>query len=254
MKVLKYKKTNSNKYILNLDNGESIKLYDDTIIHFDLLRTKSINDLEEIIKYDRDVEAYYKSIKYLERKMRTTKEIKKYLIDYPSKTIDKVIERLSKEGYLNDNHYLKVFISNQVAITNNGPYKIMKKLEMLGFSKDEVYEEISKYEKEIFLDKLEKLIDKKIKSNTKYSSNRLKEKIIIDMSNNGYDKKDIINILSTKTIKTANGVLDKEYDKAYKKLSKKYEKYDLENKIITKLLSKGFNYDDIREILNKKVL
>ena len=251
MKILKYKKIAGNKYSIDLDNGESIKLYDDTIIHFDLLRCKEITDLEDINKYDRDMEAYYKSVRYLNRKMRTSKEIRKYLEDYPSKTIDKTIERLIKEGYLNDSYYLKTYISNQISITNNGPYKIVKKLRDLGFSKDEVEEELDKYDRDIFISKLEKIVDKKIKSNNKYSSNNLKEKIIIDLVNNGYNKGDIINILANKDIKINNGILEKEYNKVFRRLSKKYEGYELENKILATLLKKGFFYEEIKKIINK---
>ena len=253
MKILKYKKVNGNKYSLELDNKESIKLYDDTIIHFDLLRIKNIEDLEEIYIYDKDMEAYYKSVNYLNRKMRTSKEIRKYLEDYPSKTIEKTVERLNKEGYLNDSRYLKVYIANQISISSYGPYKITKKSMDLGFNKDEIKIELDQYDNKIFLDKIEKLIDKKIKSNNKYSSNRLKEKIIIDLVNNGYDKTDIINILNTKTIKSEKSILEKEYNKAFKILSKKYEKYELETKLLTKLLAKGFYYDDIKEIISKNV-
>ena len=247
MKIIKYKKVNNNKYNIELDNKETIKLDDDTIIFYDLLRKKEIDDLEEINKYDKYMEAYYKSVNYLNRKMRTTKEIRKYLEDYPSKTIEMVIERLNKEGYLNDKYYLKVYISNQISITNYGPNKIMRKLLELGYNKEEIIEELYKYDKEIFLEKLDKLVDKKIKSNTKYSSNKLKEKIVIDLFNNGYDKKDVFNILDNKSITTPLNILDKEFNKAYKSLSKKYDGYDLENKLLAKLMSKGFNYDDIKK-------
>ena len=253
MKILKYKKLNSNKYSLSLDNGDNIKLYDDTIIHFDLLRVKNIDDLEEINKYDRDMEAYYKSVKYLERKMRTSKEIRKHLEEYPIKTIDKTVERLNKEGYLNDKHYLKIYISNQINISSYGPYKITRKLRDLGFNKEEIEEELSQYDKTIFKNKLEKLMDKRINTNKKYSSNKLKEKIIVDLTNNGYDKTDIIDMLNNKTIRTEKSILEKEYNKALRSLSKKYEKHELENKLLAKLLSKGFYYEEIKEIIAKNI-
>ena len=253
VKVLKYKKINNNRYSIELDNGDNLKLYDDTIIHYDLLRVKSIEDLEEIEKYDKDMEAYYKSLKYLNKKMRTSLEIRKYLKDYPSKTIDKTIERLTKEGYLNDFHYLRIFISNLISISMYGPYKIRNKLLELGFNKEEINEELDKYDKMVFLDKLDRLIDKRIKGNNRYSSNRLKEKIIIDLTNNGYDKGDILELLNNKRIEASGDILEKEYEKVYRSLSRKYNGYELENMILKKLLGKGFNYDDIKEIIAKNI-
>ena len=50
MKIIKYKKNKSNKYDLYLDNGDVLKLYDDTIIYFNLLIRKEIEEVEEIVE------------------------------------------------------------------------------------------------------------------------------------------------------------------------------------------------------------
>ncbi len=249
MKIIKYKKNKSNKYDLYLDNGDVLKLYDDTIIHFNLLIKKEIEDVEEIDKYNKYMEAYYKSIKYLNKKMRTTLEIKEYLDDYPHLVIDMVIERLLKEGYLNDNYYLKMFISNQIAINNYGPNKIVRKLMELGFDKESILNGLNEYNKDVFLEKLDKIIEKKIRTNYKYSSNKLREKLIVDMYNYGYDKKDIIDCLNNKEIKVSSNIIEKEYKKVYKVLVKKYEGYELERRIMAKLLAKGFSYEEIKNAI-----
>ena len=160
MKINKYKKLKTNTYKLVLDNKEEIVLYDDTIIKYDLLRTKEINDLDSIIKYNKSIESYYIAIKYITRKLRTEKEVRNKLIDYPSKAIDNTIERLIKEGYINDKNYLKISIKDYINITSYGPNKIVYKLIPLGFTKEEIYNELDNYDREIFIDKLDKLIDK----------------------------------------------------------------------------------------------
>ena len=249
MKIIKYKKLKTNTYKLVLDNKEEIVLYDDTIIKYDLLRTKEINDLDSIIKYNKSIESYYIAIKYITRKLRTEKEVRNKLIDYPSKAIDNTIERLIKEGYINDKNYLKISIKDYINITSYGPNKIVYKLIPLGFTKEEIYNELDNYDKEIFINKLDKLIDKKIKTNTKYSISKLKEKIIVDLSNQGYNKNDIYNILTTKDIKVNKSILTKEYNKIKKQLSRKYEGYDLKNKLTQKLVSKGFNYEEVKNLV-----
>ena len=42
--------------------------------------------------------------------------------------------------------------------------------------------------------------------------------------------------------------LEKEYNKAKARYSRKYEGYELRQKVIAHLLQKGFRYDDIKEI------
>ena len=251
MKIIKYKKLRSNTYKLLLDNNKEIVLYDDTIIKYDLLRNKEIIDLDDMNKYNKEIEAYYVSIKYITRKLRTEKEIRDRLIDYPSKVIDRTIDRLNKEGYLNDKKYLEYSINDYINLTSYGPNKIVYKLVSIGLNKKDIEEELDKVNKDVFLEKLDKLIDKKINSNTKYSGKKLKEKILVDLSNQGYDKNDIYNILRYKDINTSNNILEKEYNKSKRVLSKKYEGYELNNKLIQKLVSKGFNYEEVKDIVEK---
>ena len=96
--------------------------------------------------------------------------------------------------------------------------------------------------------KLEKLITKKIKSNTTKSSYALKQKIIYDMKNLGYDISMINEILDNLNISSNNNVISKEYSKLYRKLSNKYEGEELSRQIYYKLRSKGFTDEEITNI------
>ena len=128
MKVGKYTKLKSNKYSVEID-GISVKLYDDVIVKYELLRIKEINDklFKEITEYNDKLEAYYKSLKYITKKLRTEKEIYKYLEkDYDKKTILETIDKLKNSGYLNKELYLKCYISDQVNMNLVGPNKIKK--------------------------------------------------------------------------------------------------------------------------------
>ena len=66
------------------------------------------------------------------------------------------------------------------------------------------------------------MIIKRINSNHKYSNFILKNKIITDMMNLGYNYDDIVDIYDRNSINNYS-VLIKEYNKLYNKLSKKYQ-------------------------------
>ena len=101
MKIIAYKKININEYLIKLQNHSEIKLYDDTIIKFDLLLLKEIdeNKLKEIIDYNNTLSAYFLAIKYLTKKQRCKKETSDYLIkkEFSKNTIELVIKRLEKD-------------------------------------------------------------------------------------------------------------------------------------------------------------
>ena len=111
--------------------------------------------------------------------------------------------------------------------------------------REKIKKELNENEKN---SKLEKLINKKIKSNTTKSSYALKQKIIYDMKNLGYDISMINEILDNSNISSNNNVISKEYSKLYHKLSNKYEGEELSRQIYYKLRSKGFNDEEITNI------
>ena len=185
MKILKYTKLKSNQYKLLLDNDLEIKLYDDVIVKYDLIRNKELDDkkLEEITNYNNELEAYYKAIKFITTRLRTEKEIyKKLSNDYDNKIINKTIKKLKEEKYLNNDIYLKCYVDDQVLLNNIGPNKIKDNLLKLGLYEEDINNYLEGISREVWIEKLEKIINKKIKSNHSYSTNKLKEKLLYDLS------------------------------------------------------------------------
>lgn len=257
MKIKKYKKLNGNKYSVRMDDGEEIKLYDDVIIKYELLRKEEISDelFQEVVKYNNSLEAYYRALKYISTKLRTEKEIEKYLErDYTKETINKTIERLKSSGYLNEEVYLKCYFTDAINLSNKGPNKIKRDLLKLGYEEDVVNKNIDTISEDVWKEKITRIVKKKVNSNRNYGNNKLKEKILYDLSNMGYYKWMIEDVMGAIEFNSNDDIIQKEYDKLLVKLQKKYSGYDLESRIIIKLVNKGFSYNDAKQIVeqNKK--
>ena len=136
MKIKSFKKEKNNKYKIIFESGEDIVLYDDVIVKYNLLVNKTFdtNKLTEIIKYNSNLDAYYLSLKYISKKMRTKLEIRKYLEkkDIDSKTIDETINKLVNNKAINEDLYIQAFCNDQINFSNIGPNKIVSKLKDLG--------------------------------------------------------------------------------------------------------------------------
>ena len=253
MKIIKYTKLKNNKYDIYLDNNDKVSLYDEVILNNDLLLTKEINNINDLIKENEYYDAYYNALKYINRKLRAKKEIIKYLSKtYDNNIIDKVINRLEDEKYINDDIYAASYIHDALILSNKGYYKVLKELNDLGIDNNITLKYLDNINEEEWINKIKKIIDKKNKTNNKYSTNKLKNKITNDLINLGYSKElinSVIDNISTNDI----DILRKEYLKVYNKLSKKYQNKDLLFQVTNKLLNSGFNYDDIKEI-EKEVL
>ncbi len=254
MKIKSYKKLNGNKYKIMIENHEDIILYDDIILKYNLLLIKNVNekDLDKYLKENNDLASYYKGVKYLASKNRCEKEIKNYLKrnGFNDENINVSINKLKEKGYLNEDIYLKSFINDEIKLNMSGPNKIKIKLNNLGFNNDVIDEYLKQIDLNIWQEILEKIILRKIKSNHNKGINKIKEKIIFECIKEGFDKDEILNILSNIKIPDNYEYLEKESKKLYEKLSQKYKGYELEMKLKSKLINKGFLYDDVNRIFN----
>lgn len=246
MEITNYKKVKNSQYEITFENGTTIFLYEDTIIKYNLLFHKNISEKElgNIIKENDKLEAYYLSVKYLNNKMRTTLEIKKYLQkkDYSNIVIDNTISILKKQGYLDDNKFIESYINDQYHLTNNGPEKIKNNLIRLGIDESKIF--INKD----FTSKIKNIIAKKTKVNNNLSTTALKLNIANYLYNLGYNREMFQEYLDN--INTNDDeFINKDYEKLYNKYKNKYDEYKLNLFLKDKLYQKGYSYDLINKIV-----
>lgn len=256
LKISKIKKTASGKYNLVLDNSEKIITYDDVILKNNLLYNKEIDSelLNKLNKETNYYDIYNKCIKLISIRLRSEKEIDDYLVK--NNILDeqkaKIISELKNNGLINDEQFTKAFIIDKLNFSNNGPSKIKKELLEHNINEYIINEELRNIDSSIYLEKMKKIIDKKIKANKKYSDYILKQKIMSDLILLGFYRDDI-NICLNNIVIDNNTLIDSTYDKLYKKLSLKYEGNELYKKLKEKLYQKGFSFAEIDEIINKKI-
>ena len=242
MKILKYKYLNGNKYKIVLDEQEVI-LYEDIIIKYSVLLKKEMTkeELDLYISENKYYELYYSALKYINVKIRSKKELEKYLKKYTEdlSMINNVISKIKSEGYLDDRIYARSYIHDVMSFKVYGPLKIRKELIELGINKDIIDEELIVFDKNLTFEKIKKYIDKNIKLNKDKSLYVFKEKMLNSLINNGYSREDILSYLNEISFDDED-IKNKEYEKLYKKLCNKYTGKELEYKIKQKMYAKGF--------------
>lgn len=253
IKVIKKQKNGFYKIVGN----KEIVLADELIIKHNILFNREIDDdlVYDLIKENYKYEILNKAIKYISIKMRSKMEIEKYLNKYELNKDDYnfIIEKLINLNLINDLKYTECYIYDHFNLTSDGPNKIKK--DLLNHRIDELIidDYLSKIKHEEIILKLQKLMQKKINVNHKYSKNQFKKKIEIYFYNLGYNIEDI-DILFDKLYVSTNEdcLLEKEYNKLYNKYKSKYDLNKLKLTIKQKLYQKGFELDKINEIINKK--
>ena len=245
MNIIKYERLKNGKYKVYLDNEDTITLYEDVILNNNLLISKHISDLDKLLSENNEYEAYNKAIKYIGVKMRSKKEIKAYLSKYyEDNIINEILDKLVQNGLINDSKYVYAYYLDKINLSNDGPNKIKDNLLKLGINEEVINNNITVDNKLIY-DKLNHLIDKKIKTSKGYSGNILKQRLISYFINQGYDIDMINEIINTKNLTNIEEGI-KEYNKLLNKYKNKYDDYKLDVFIRSKLYAKGFDLDEIK--------
>lgn len=252
MKIVKYKKLKDNRYEIELNNAKII-LYDDIIVKYNLLYKEDLDKslLSEITALNDEFSAYYKAVKYINTRLRSKKEIIKYLEkhEYNDDLIEKTINKLKKEGFINHKLYLESFINDQLKFSNNGPFKIKLLLNNLGFNDEEINVYLIKINIKTWRDRLTKIINKRVALNKKDSEKVFKEKTVVFLNNLGYNY-ELFNELLDKIHFNDETKIKKDIEVLKRKLSSKYDKTKLEFYLRQKLYNKGYSSDIINKYLN----
>lgn len=201
MEIVKYELTKKNIYNVYLSNGEVLELDESVITNNELLLKKRIdNDLYDKLKRDNKICILVNaSIKYINVRLRSIKEIKDYLLKKEEDTdlIDEVISRLMKMGYLDDRRFTEAYIKDKLNFTSWGDYKIINELNKLGISSLDIEDNIDLLNDDILNERMRKIIDKDIRTNKKYSGLKLKNKIYNHLLTSGYSKEKVISLINS---------------------------------------------------------
>ena len=252
-------KTKRNHYLLKIRNNEELEtylVYENTIIKYSMLSPRELSDNEyRIIKQDKTTDQLYeKALKFIDYKMRTISEVKKHLgKDIKDKTvIQKIVDRLKNNGYLNDDFYTLTYMNEKIDYDLVGPRYIREKLILKGIHYDIIDANLINYKEENQFDKVFELIKKetkyKIKKPYKKAYMSLKQKLV----NKGFSLGVIeSSLLSNIDLIKASIDEDTLILREIEKLKKKYDfnNYLEKSKATKSLLSKGYNYETIKEHL-----
>lgn len=240
-------------YVMIYLEEDKIMIPIETYFKYDLKNLKGLDDKlynqfkeEEIL-----LKAYRSCLRKLSSKDYTVKQIKDYLYknELNKNDVDEIIDKLKTYNLLDDEKYC-ITKSNYYNNANNSFRQIRQKL-----LKDGISEELlDRYVREDYTKEYDKALniatkyDKTIKNR---SLRAKKQNIINKLVSSGFSLETSKNVLDELNISSDNEIelLRKEYNKAVNKYSKKYEDYELRQKVFAALLSKGFNTDDIKKIL-----
>lgn len=153
------------KFHVSFDNGEEIKISEDTLVNFGLYKGQEVEEefVENLKFEDEKSEALLLSYKFLQRN-----KTKHQLVDYLYKNkirrdiIDLILPILEEKNYLNDEDYARRYLSDALNIKKYGKIKTRYMLMSKGIDKKIIEKVMEDYDYELeYMNALE-LIKKRI--------------------------------------------------------------------------------------------
>ena len=256
MKITKIEKK-KRLYLLELDDSEKLYITEDTIVRFMLSKGIEITEQElsaiqgyAQFSYGKNLALYHLSFK-----QRTAKEVKDYLTqhDIQPEIISQVLDNLKKDNWINDRKYANSFIQSNLLTGDKGSFVLKQKLSQKGISSTIIEEELNQFDFTELTDKVAEKLLKKYQG--KLPSKALQDKILQSLINKGFSysqaKTAYQHLEIEEDQENQQELLYKELDKQYRKYSKKYDGYDLKQRLTQALARKGYDFSDIASTLRE---
>ncbi|MCJ8010682.1 RecX family transcriptional regulator [Paenibacillus sp. KQZ6P-2] len=139
------------RYLISF--GEyTLSIHEDVMIKYRMLKGNLFTkqELEEIILADEKQRAYVQALKFLERKQRTRKELADRLREkeHAQTVIEHALERLEKEGLINDELYAKQWAEQRISSQRKGRAWVKQELRQKGVDKTVISEALAEVSQE----------------------------------------------------------------------------------------------------------
>ena len=242
---------------MELDHQQIFYITEDTIVRFMLSRDKVISKEEftEIQNFAQFSYGKNLALYHLSFKARTEKEVREYLkkYDIEDTIASQVIANLKDENWINDHQYAYSIINANQLSGDKGPYLLSQKLAQKGVPKSTIENVLKDFD---FTEVAQRVAEKLLKKYTgKLPARALQEKIIQNLTNKGFSYSDakgaFDNLDSQVDHETTQELIFKELDKQYAKYARKYEGYELKQRLTQVLARKGYDFSDIASALRE---
>ncbi|HEM6405606.1 TPA: recombination regulator RecX [Streptococcus suis] len=242
-------------YLLEVDGQDSLYITEDTIVRFMLSKGKEITEQEFRELRDFAQFSYGKNLAlyYLSFKQRTKKEVSDYLKKYEieENNIVKIVTVLEEEKWLDDENYVDSYVRQNALNGDKGPAMLRQKLMMKGISKSIIEDGLAGID---FSDLAIRVVEKLCrKYQAKLPLRALQDKLVQGLITKGFSyelaKQSLAQLDLTSDEENEVDLIAKELDKQYRKYSRKYEGYELKQRLIQALARKGYDFDRIQAVL-----
>ena len=202
-------------------------------------------------------EVYQAALKLLMYRDYAQGALLKRLIDkgYEEETASKVVHLLAEKGLIDDYNYAHEVIAKTLR-HQGGFEKARRALKKEGVEAQTIEDALSEFDQQEALNGAKAYAMKLVHQNRHRSQKALEMNIRQKLHSHGYSNDIIEEVMATSDFSMdearSDALLDQAFDKAYQRLSRKYNGQELTYKLKHVLIQKGFTYEAINNKLEER--
>lgn len=201
--------------------------------------------------------AYQRALNYLSYGLRSEKEVRDDLAQKEfEEHSDAVIEKLKEQRLIDDVEYAKAYVRTGANLNRKGPKVIANELKRRGIDELKIEEALPEYSEEDQVENAIFLAEKQWRKGKKKSEREAIQYVRQYLMQKGFQS-DIINVAleaidTEKEDEEEYEALMKQGEKAWKRYARKFQGYELEQKIKAYLFQKGYPSELITRFIEEK--
>lgn len=253
------KKLKNDRYVIEVNVKDALVphiITENTIIKHNLLSKKSLSNDEykRIIKDNEYELLYLKALNFISYQMRSISEVRKHLMKTTrsENLITKIINELKNNKYLDDSNYVAEYVNEKLEYDLVGPAYIKQKLIQKGIHFDLIEDRLSNYTDDEQFEKIQQIITKELQS----KQTKPYQKVYLSIKQKLVTRGFSLNLIESALLSSKDDIKEMidEDMLMIKEISKVKMKFNLndyneKNKLIKKLMAKGYHYDLIKKHL-----
>lgn len=212
--------------------------------------------MKKIMADDTERKYYNQALGYISYRLRSEKEVRQHLKEKEATpdTIEKTIQKLKEQKYLDDQIYGDSFVRTAATISQKGPGVLKQEMKLKGLKDEVINQALTQYSNDQLIENALKLAEKTWKKHRNTSQREAKNKVQQMLFQKGYTQEVIQQVLVA--LDTEKSPED-EYESVQTqgaKIWRKNQRHDLRKRIQkTKqsLYQKGFPADMITQFIEE---
>ncbi|MDN6161487.1 MAG: recombination regulator RecX [Atopostipes sp.] len=249
------------RYNIFIDKDFAFGVDEEVLLKFNLSKGTHVSkDLQEKIESEESYyKAYQRTLNYLTYSLRTEKDIRDYLKKHDIEQYsDRMVEHFKELGLLDDLNYAESYVRTMAKVNRKGPRNVEMDLKRKGISDEQILTALEEYSYEQKFENAEILAEKRWRRAKNDSRIEGIQKVKKYLVNKGYSFEiadDVIDQMDTEIDEDAEyDALVKQGDRAIRRYSRKYEGYELIQRLKRYLYSKSFPSALINRFIDERNL